>query len=248
MIACPAPGRMALLLAAAFALALPAAAQAVPEAPPEGVPAPDPALPDAPPVEAAKPQAPPAGPACEIHIFPAERFSSFTTGWLGGGLIEGAIYADRDKDNRTQMAASLDPVIQAEALAALDLAGLLGLAPARIVAHEAPLDRKTINKVRTRRADSASPCYAELIVADMLFQQNVLLGRTLQTLFMVRDFGPRADAPRIAKSWGGNPLKRFPPKEGEDVEAAAQELVDTFTRNFEEFAANAKRSLARAAR
>jgi hypothetical protein len=183
---------------------------------------------------------------CEIHVFPAERFQAMTTGWLGGGLIEAAIYADRDRDNRTQMAASLDPVIQLEALRGMDLAGLLALRPSRIITHETPLDRKTINKISTRRAESASSCYAEVIVADMLYQKNALLGRTLQTLFMVRDFGAQADRPRIYKSWGGNPLKKFPPKEGEDFEAAAQELVDTFAKNFEEFAANAKRSAARA--
>ncbi|MFN7177330.1 MAG: hypothetical protein ACK4MX_10640, partial [Thermaurantiacus sp.] len=90
-----------------------------------------------------------------------------------------------------------------------------------------------------------SPCYAEVIVADMLYQRNPLLGRTLQTLFMVRDFGDRSDKPRITKSWGGNPLKKFPPQEGDDVAEAAQELIDTFSKNFEEFAANAKRSAQR---
>jgi hypothetical protein len=195
------------------------------------------------PVQAA---APAEALVCEIHVFPAERFQALTTGWLGGGLIDAAIHADRDRDNRTQMAASLDPVIQLEALRGLDLAGLLALRPSRIITHETPLDRKTINRISTRRAESASPCYAEVIVADMLYQKNVLLGRTLQTLFMVRDFGAETDRPRIYKSWGGNPLTRFPPKEGEDFEAAAQELVDTFVKNFEEFAANAKRSAARA--
>lgn len=198
-----------------------------------------------PPAPAAAVAAAPPETPCEIHVWPAERFQAMTTGWLGGGLIEAAIHADRDRDNRTQMAASLDPVIQLEALNGLDLAALLALRPARIVTHETPLDRKTINRIGTRRAESASPCYAEVIVADMLYQRNALLGRTLQTLFMVRDFGDRADRPRIYKAWGGNPLTKFPPKEGEDVSAAAQELVDTFTKNFEEFAANARRTAGR---
>lgn len=200
-----------------------------------------------PPAPAAAVAAAPPETPCEIHVWPAERFQAMTTGWLGGGLIEAAIYADRDRDNRTQMAASLDPVIQLEALNGLDLAALLALRPARIVTHETPLDRKTINRIGTRRAESASPCYAEVIVADMLYQRNALLGRTLQTLFMVRDFGDRADRPQVYKAWGGNPLTKFPPKEGEDVSAASQELVDTFTKNFEEFAANARRAAERSA-
>ncbi|MFQ3596469.1 MAG: hypothetical protein SNJ63_10195 [Sphingomonadaceae bacterium] len=184
----------------------------------------------------------PAEPQCEIHVWPAERFNAMTTSWLGGGLLDAAIHADKDRDNRSQMAATLDPDIQVEALAALDLAEKLDLPQSRIVTHVEPLDRKTINKITTRRSDSQASCYAELIVADMLFQKNALLGRTLQTLFMVRDFEGRTDKPRIYKSWGGNPLKKFPPRAGEDVTEAAQELLATFVLNFEEFAANARRS------
>lgn len=59
---------------------------------------------------------------------------------------------------------------------------------------------------------------------------------------MVRRFGEAMAKPRIYKSWGGNGLKLFPPKEGEDVTAATDELVTVFKANFEEFARNAVRS------
>ncbi len=184
--------------------------------------------------------------ACEPHLWPAERFQSLTTGWLGGGLIDAAIHADRDRDNRTQMAATLDPAIQPEALGALDLATLQAAQPSRVILHDTPLNRKTVSKVTTRRADSASPCHAEVIAADMLYQKNVLPGRTLQTLFPVRDFGERPDRPRVTKAWGGEPLTRFPPREGEDIEAAAADLAATIARNFKEVAAHARRAVARA--
>lgn len=181
-------------------------------------------------------------PACELHVWPAERVQSMTTGVLGPGLLNAAIEGGRDQRNRTAMSSALDPEGQAAALEPLDLPAALALPPSRVILHKEPLDRKTINKISTRRAPSTSNCYAELMVADQLFQQDWIIGRSLRTLFMLRDFGAKSDKPNIYKAWGGNPIKLFPPKEGEDVEAAFRELGEVFMKNFEEFAANARKS------
>jgi hypothetical protein len=180
---------------------------------------------------------------CELHVWPAERFQAVTTGWLSGfGVIgaaaEAAGNADKNKANRTQVASALEPQGQLDALTALELTNLLKSKPALVIVHADPLDRKTINKISTRRAESASPCYSELIVADVLYQKAAIYGRSLKTLFMYRDFGTARDKPWIYKAWGGNGLKIFPPKPGEDVQAANDELVTTFKKNFEEFAHN----------
>lgn len=187
---------------------------------------------------------------CELHVWPAERFNAMTTGWLSGfgvvgAVAEGAANADKNKTNRTQIASALEPQGQLDALASLPLTGLLKAKPARVVVHSDPLDRKTINKIATRRAESSSPCYSELIVADVLYQKAAIYGRSLKTLFMYRDFGSAKEKPWIYKAWGGNGLKIFPPKPGEDVEAANEELVTTFKKNFEEFARNEASSSAR---
>lgn len=187
-------------------------------------------------------RAAPAEAQCELHVWPAERVQSMTTGLLGPGLLNSAIEGGRDQRNRTAMASALDPEGQAAALEPLDLPTKLALPPSRVILHQQPLDRKTINKISTRRAQSPSPCYAELMVADQMFQQDWMFGRTLRTLFMVRDFGAKADKPAIYKAWGGNPIKLFPPKEGEDVEAAYRELGEVFLQNFEEFATKARKS------
>jgi hypothetical protein len=181
-------------------------------------------------------------PACELHVWPAERVQSMTTGVLGPGLLNSAIEGGRDQRNRTAMSSALDPEGQAAALEPLDLPASLALPPSKVILHKEPLDRKTINKISTRRAPSTSNCYAELMVADQLFQQDWIMGRTLRTLFMLRDFGTKTDKPVIYKAWGGNPIKLFPPKEGEDVEAAYRELGEVFMKNFEEFARNARKS------
>lgn len=188
---------------------------------------------------------------CELHVWPAERFQAMTTGWLSGFGVVGAIadsasHADGDKARRSHLASALDSEGQLTALQQLNLVQLLALRNARIVTHSEPLDRKTINKIKTRRAESASPCYAELIVADVFYQKAAIYGRSLKTLFMFRDFGAASKDPATFKTWGGNGLKLFPADEGQDVSAADAELVDTFKRNFEEAAKNfaAKRSRA----
>ncbi|MEA3039736.1 MAG: hypothetical protein QOE79_2249 [Sphingomonadales bacterium] len=189
------------------------------------------------------PAAAPPETQCELHVWPAERFQAITTGWLSGFGVVGAVAeaagnADKNKTNRTQIASALEPQGQLDALTALELTNLLKSRPARVIVHVDPLDRKTINKISTRRAESASPCYSELIVADVLYQKAAIYGRSLKTLFMYRDFGAARDKPWIYKAWGGNGLKIFPPKPGEDVQAANDELVTTFKKNFEEFAHN----------
>ncbi len=180
-----------------------------------------------------------AADGCELHIWPAERMNSLTTGLLGGGLLDAAIHANRDASNRTLLASALDSPSQLDALLTLDLRTMLKMSPGTtIVTHAKPLERKTMNAVKTRRSDSGSACYAELIVADVFYQKSTLYGRSLRTWFMVREFGKDQTIDFEYKAWGGNGLQRFPPKEGEDALAALDELVSVFKANFAEYASN----------
>jgi len=182
---------------------------------------------------------------CELHVWPAERFQAMTTGWLSGFGMVGALadssgHAQGDKARRSHLASALDSEGQLHALQELDLVNLLSLKQANIIVHNQPLDRKTVNTITTRRAESVSPCYSEIIVADVFYQKAAIYGRSLKTLFIIRDFGKAVDKPTVYKTWGGNGLKLFLPKEGEDVTAADAELVQTFKQNFEEAAQNYK--------
>jgi len=186
-----------------------------------------------------------AGAPCELHIWPAERMTSVTTGLLGGGLLDAALHSGKDASNKASLASALDSPSQLDALKSLDLTELLMLTPGTvIVTHDTPLERKTMNKVKTRRSDSTATCYRELIVADVFYQKAAIYGRSLKTLFMLRDFGADQKIDFEYKAWGGNGLKLFPPKEGEDSIAALDELVTVFKRNFEEYAANARKGIA----
>lgn len=181
---------------------------------------------------------------CELHVWPAERMNSVTTGLLGGGLIDAALHSGKDASNKAQMASALDSPSQLDALQSLDLLTMLELKPGTtIIRHEAPLERKTMNKVKTRRSDSTATCYSELIVADVFYQKAAIYGRSLRTLFMLRNFGNDQKIDYEYKAWGGNGLKLFPAKEGEDAVAALDELVTVFKKNFDEYSVNARRSM-----
>lgn len=222
--------------AAAQDTAQPAPAeQAAPAA--QAAPAEQPAAP----MTVAAPQAAVAAapaPQCELHVWPAERFQAMTTGWLGGGLLDAAIHAEGDKARRSHLASALDSEGQLISLQKLDLVSLLRLPPSKIVTHAEALDRKTVNKIKTRRSDSTASCYSELIVTDVFYQKAAMWGRSLRTGFMLRQFPAGAAEPTIRKTTGGNGLKIFPAKEGEDTTAADAELVSIFQKNFTEAAEN----------
>lgn len=181
---------------------------------------------------------------CELHVWPAERMTSTTTGLLSGFGVIGAIadtaaHSGRDASNRSQISSALDSPSQLDALGSLDLITELGLpAGTRIVRHETALERRTMNSIKTRRSDSTARCYHELITADVAYMRRAIYGRSLRTLFMVRDFGDDQRIDFEYKSWGGNGLSRFPPAEGEDVSEGIAELVSVFKRNFQEYANN----------
>ena len=107
--------------------------------------------------------------------------------------------------------------------------------PGRFAAYMHP---QSVNKIMTRRSDSTAPCYSELIVTDVFYQKAAMWGRSLRTSFMLRAFAQGTQEPTIRKTTGGNGLKIFPAKEGEDTTAADAELVSVFQKNFTEAAAN----------
>jgi hypothetical protein len=198
------------------------------------------------------PAAASAAPACELHLWPAERMTATTTGWLSGfagglgALVEASSNAGQNAGHRSQLASALDSPSQLSALQSMDLVQLLSLpAGTVVVPHETPLVRNTMNSVKIRRSDSTAGCYYELITADVAYRKAAIYGRSLRTLFMLREFGDDQRIDFEYKSWGGNGLSHFPPAEGEDVTVAMTELNDVFRRNFEEYANNERQAMAR---
>lgn len=236
------------LLAAATLMAAPALAQGAQPtdivSPPSDI-APE-HVPTAPPATTASLATDAAVDGCELHVWPAERMASSTSGLLGGGLLDAMIHSGTDANNKTLLASALDSPSQLNALTTLDLRTMLGLTPGTmILGHPAPLERKTMNSVKTRRSDSTAACYSELIVADVFYQKSTIYGRSLRTLFLFRQFDPQQKITWQYKAWGGNGLSLFPPKEGENTIAALDELTGVYKKNFDEYAGNLRKAKVR---
>lgn len=65
-------------------------------------------------------------------------------------------------------------------------------------------------------------------MADVFYQKAAIYGRSLRTLFMIRNFGNDQKIDFEYKAWGGNGLSLFPPKEGENMRSRAWRLVSVF--------------------
>lgn len=184
---------------------------------------------------------PPVGDAsqCELHIWPTETFSGipYKVGYITGRASEKQIVGS--------MESLVGPSAQLAALRDADPVRALGLpAGTRIVEHQEVLDRKTVTKIRTRRAQSASPCYSELIVLQHFLTEDIVWGDRFGSAFMFRNFGDKPEVGRSIKGVGGNKLKVLTlPEDARPANTA--ELVEAALKgNFLEFAKNAHSQLA----
>lgn len=172
--------------------------------------------------------------ACEIHVWPGSDLIHLYYGWFHGGTVDGAAkgrdgYPDAPPNPLTAQ-------VQGQLLSGMGLPTLLNLPDYRVVMHPQPLTSREIRSSTTRLADSQSPCYAELMVDDLLLSQNVISGAGLRSSFRFRDFGPDAAPRRQFGNFVLTKLKVFPPKTPELMAEATSELRGAFVSNAIQFA------------
>lgn len=186
--------------------------------------------------------------ACELHVWPGQNFSATTTGFFGsmGGAVDYALNdAIHGKDNRSrqaQIANALDTEGQLTVLRSMNLAELFGLSQTNVVYHEQPMPLAGQTS-KTRNSDSASSCYAELVVGYNSYTKAALSHRIFETSFAVRDFGSARNNPIRIRAAAMSGLRFFPPKEGEDQQPAFDELRAAFKQNLGFFAEKASKKL-----
>ncbi|MBP7136596.1 MAG: hypothetical protein KBA57_09560 [Sphingomonadaceae bacterium] len=167
--------------------------------------------------------------ACELHVWPSSGLRSIYHGWWHGGIVDGAV---TQRDGYPPVPADpIDSRLQANLLSQLDLPGTLGLAQFKTVIHEEPLASREARSGSARLVASQTPCYAELIADDVFFQQDVVNGSSLKTLFRFRDFGDAQSPLRSFSTWARTPLKLFPPKTPADNEPSLTELQGAYRNN-----------------
>jgi hypothetical protein len=175
------------------------------------------------------------GAECELHVWPGSKLGSVYSGWTRGGIVNGAV-TGRDGYPRTP-ADAINTREQAELLQAADLQNLLKLERYRVVMHPDALPSRVIRRTPIRIAASATPCYAELIVDDVMMQHDDFAsGRFLKVLFRYREFGSDAAPVRSFGTWVQTRLVKFPPKLPEEEEEALAEMRQAFSKNITAFA------------
>ncbi|CAM5527807.1 hypothetical protein [Sphingobium scionense] len=170
---------------------------------------------------------------CELHVWPGSGLGSVYHGWLHGGIVNGAV---QGREGYKPMNANpLATAEQRTLLASLPLASWLGLPDHRLVLHDESLDSRTMRSTAGRIRPDGSICYAEFMIDDLIFQEDVVTGRYLKILFRFRDFGSEQIARRSFGTWTMARLTLFPPQTAEAEDAALTDLKSAFQQDVEKF-------------
>lgn len=170
---------------------------------------------------------------CELHVWPGSGLGSAYHGWFHGGIANGAVTG---REGYPQVPA--EPLATAEQKGMLDTIqpqALIGLADYRLVLHDEALPSRQIRTATTRILADGAPCYAELIVDDVFFQQDWVNGSALKILFRFRQFGDGAAPTRTFGSWVQTPITRLPLKDASELPAAVEELRNAYRANVRKF-------------
>jgi hypothetical protein len=169
---------------------------------------------------------------CEIHVWPAPELKAVTQGWVWNHTVNQAFDPAKGGVARPKV---LAPAAQAGLLARMDLAGLFGAAPAQLVVHPEPLTRAQAS-APTRQTASASPCYSELIVSQVFYDEAPMAGKSLRSLLVHRRFDGSARVQSSFSTWAETELTTFPAKIASEAQAADTELLDAYRSNVYIFA------------
>lgn len=177
---------------------------------------------------------PSAPSGCELHVWPSSGLRSVYHGWFHGGIVDGAV---KGRDGYPEVPADpLDTAQQLDMIRAAALQDVLTRPDYAVVVHDTPQSTVTIRQNPARLTASTSACYAELILEDVFFQQDVVNGGSLKTLIRFRDFGAADRFTKQFGTWTKTPLASFPPKEPAMNAAALAEIRGAFRSNLVQFA------------
>ena len=162
---------------------------------------------------------------CELHIWPGAGMTSvrqrgFESNRSAGLIpelireaqVDGAARADARAAAGLAASETPEPLAtarQRDILSELSWAEMLGLTGYRTIFHDTPLDSRMIRTVKTRYVQSTAPCYADLVVDDVVYSREYSRGRNLKTLFRFRDFGDGATPRRSFGTWAQTKLTVF---------------------------------------
>lgn len=187
------------------------------------------------------PAAPPDQ-GCELHVWPSSGYHTTYFGWVHGGTIDGNLKGRQGYQPLSPDLLSAER--QLAELRGLQIAALLGLGNYRVVLHDQPLTSREIRTGLERHATPSPPCYAELMTDDLVVQNHVLYGASLNGIYRFRQFSGDGAPTRSYGTYVLQKLENFPPKEGVDPKLGEAELVSAYTRSVAAFGAALQKAAA----
>lgn len=191
---------------------------------------------------------------CELHVWPATGLSltrqragdNVDTSYMSGAI--GGMFAtsgrERIENNTANVGTSgpvadtpLDPDDQIKVLREANLPALLGVTDYRPVYHDTALDKRTLRSEQGRYdRESAAPCYADLVLADVVYSREYANGQNVKAFVRFRDFGGEATPVRRYATWIQTDLEHDREKaEAPEAEMDA-ELTAGLATNLKKFA------------
>ncbi|MFM9852808.1 MAG: hypothetical protein ACKVOJ_08410 [Sphingomonadaceae bacterium] len=182
---------------------------------------------------AAQAQIEPAG-SCELHIWPSAGLRSIFSGWFHGGIVDGAV---KNREGYPPVpGAVLSTDAQVALLTKIDFASLFNMPPHKQMVYAAPLATPSAAAINTRQIASPSPCYAEVMVKDVFYQEDIVSGRYLKMQIRFRNFGNGESPQRSFTTWVQSRLTLFPPKTSGQEANAITEVGNAYIENMKIFA------------
>lgn len=191
-----------------------------------------------------------ASATCELHVWPAAGLSltrqragdNVDTSYMGGVLATSG--KKRIETNTANVGTSgpvpetpLDPDDQLKVLREVDLPALLGIAAYSPIFHDTALDKRTLRSEQGRyAADSAAPCYADLVLADVVYSREYANGQNIKAFVRFRDFAADAAPVRRYATWIQTDLEHDREKPEVSAEVMDAELVAGLATNLKKFA------------
>lgn len=193
---------------------------------------------------------------CELHVWPSPGLAwtrqrardNLDTSFMSGGAIGDMLATSGRKrienetaDVNTTGATAGGPMssaIQLQYLTEANLPSLLGLNGYRIVVHETPLTSRTLRNVEGRYdTGNSAPCYAELILSDVVYSREYAHGQNLKSFLRFRQFTDLTGPVRRFASWVQSDLPHDREKADVSNTELDAELATGLIANLQKFAA-----------
>jgi len=177
---------------------------------------------------------------CELHVFPQDKFivSGPPSTGVAGPLMESAvsgIFSVRHPELVEQfMKRSLDSEEQVHLIRASLYSKIPAFKNFEVIEEEPnTIPFKSINdiKVYKKLSNSASNCYAELMIMSIMYMRNTL-SRKLYVYTLYREFGSSPTAKVVVIKAPATAVDAFPPKNEDQVESARDDLHSAFTESL----------------